>query len=111
MNGENNKLYADDQICEALKEISPEKLAEIKKEAKDIGHGSVIDYLLNARELYKSLYDESKKGIVLHLLIREHGILEKIITNMGENDRIIKLNIKGLEYKTNGNKTPEYTGK
>ena len=109
MNGKNNKTYAEDQVCEALKEISPEKLAEIKKEAKEIGYGSVIDYLLNARELYKALYNENKKGIVLHLLIREHGILEKIIVDMGENDRIIKFNIRGIEYNTNGKKTPEYT--
>ncbi|MFH1210524.1 MAG: hypothetical protein V1645_01275 [archaeon] len=111
MDAKNNNRFVDDQICDSLKELSPEKLAEIKREAKELGYNSVTDYLLNARVLYSALYEETKKGKVVHLLIREHGVLEKILQNLGSSDRIIKLNINGLQYKQNGNKTTEYTGK
>jgi hypothetical protein len=111
MDAKNNNRFVDDQICDSLKELSPEKLAEIKKEAKELGYNSVTDYLLNARELYKALYDETKKGKVVHLLLKEHGVLEKILQDLGGSDRIIKLNLNGLQYKQNGTKPTEYTVK
>lgn len=110
MNGRNNNIYADEQICDALREINSEKLAEIKKVSKELGK-TVAEYLVSAHELYGGLLFETTKGKVVHLLVKDHSTIEKIFSNLGNEDRIIKLKVKGLEYKINGNKPTENPGK
>ncbi len=110
MNDKNN-IYVDAQICDALRELNPDKLAEIRKVSKELGYNSVAEYLVSAHELYGALRFETTKGKVVHLLVKDHSTIEKILSSLGSDDRIIKLKVKGLEYKINGNKPAEYLGK
>ncbi|MEM4244665.1 MAG: hypothetical protein QXR60_00460 [Candidatus Nanoarchaeia archaeon] len=110
MNDKNN-MYIDQQICDALKEISFDKVAEMRRVSKELGYNSVAEYLISAHELYGALLLETTKGRVIHLLIKDQKTLEKVLLDLGSEDRIIKLKVKGLEYKINGNKQTEQLGK
>lgn len=107
MNRINTSIYLEDQLKNILKEFNPTKLAEITEEAKRLGYNSLMEYLLNAHELYKGLAEENRKGKLIVMLTHNQAPIKKegenVCINLGEQDRIIHLKVKGLEYRHNGN--------
>lgn len=107
------KDYAllDGELLEILKEVcTSEKIIRMRKMQIELGYKSLLEFFLKGEELYTGMVEETRKGKLVHLLVKEPGTLEKVLSDLTFNDKVINPKVKGLEYINNG-KNKEYPEK
>jgi len=104
MDGKPYNAFAEEMLNYFLKEVSPQRLEEIKNIYREIGHEHKSEFVLQAIDLYISFYKKKKEkraDLVSGVVIKFRGTLERLIQKVGE-ENILILKAKGLGYSGNG---------